>query len=389
MKKLLSLLCIFVIGIQVNAQSLQDMSFGTEATFEIMTWNIEWFPKNGQSTLDSVEKIIEALEVDVLAIQEVDDTIMFKQMVDNLEGYEAYFESGWFAGLAYIYKKGSVQINDIYEIYTTEPYWSAFPRSPMLMDLTFNGVNFVVINNHFKCCGDEILDLDNSDDEEYRRYQASQYLKEYIDTYLPNDKVIVTGDLNDLLTDEPANNVFQNFIDDNENYLFTDMNIASGANSDWSYPSWPSHLDHILITNELFEEFEHENSTIETLKIDEFLSGGFSSYDSNISDHRPVGLRIHVADNGISLNELDSSGNNLNIYPNPGKEILNFSFETAHTNGCIKIISILGEEIKKINVQTGDYSLQCNTENLLPGFYFAEFTLGSTIISDRKVIISK
>ena len=54
-------------------------------------------------------------------------------------------------------------------------------------------------------------------------------------------------------------------LDDFENYLFTDMDIAQGNSNGWSYPSWPSHLDHILITNELFDN----NPYVEVIRIDE------------------------------------------------------------------------------------------------------------------------
>ena len=102
--------------------------------------------------------------------------------------------------------------------------------------------------------------------------------------------MIVLGDLNDILTDAMANNVFQMIINDNENYLFADMEIAEGSSVDWSYPTWPSHIDHILITNELFDELE--NANIQTIKIDEYLDGGWYEYDQNISDHRPVALKL-------------------------------------------------------------------------------------------------
>ena len=273
-------------------QDFENLDFGTESTFEIMTWNIEWFPKNDQITVDYVTQIIEALDIDLLAIQEVDDTNFFDQMLNGLPGYEGYYESSWFAGLAYIYKTDVIEINELYEIYTTSPYWSPFPRSPMVMDMNFRGENLIVINNHFKCCGDGYLDLDDSGDEETRRYLASNLLKEYIDTNFANDNVIVLGDLNDILTDNPIHNVFQNFINDAENYLFADMEIAEGNSSDWSYPTWPSHIDHILITNELFDEFENNNSEVQTIKIDEHLDGGWYEYDQNVSDHRPVALKL-------------------------------------------------------------------------------------------------
>ena len=281
----------------LNAQDLDDLNFGTDETFEVMTWNIEWFPKNDQITVDYVTQIIQALDIDLLAIQEVDDIDMFDQMLNGLPEYTGYLESAWFAGLAYIYKTDVIEINDIYEIYTTSPYWSAFPRSPMVMDLNFMGENLFLINNHFKCCGDGIMNLDDLGDEETRRYTASNLLKEYIDTNLPNENVIVLGDLNDILTDALINNVFQMIINDTENYLFTDMEIAEGSSADWSYPTWPSHLDHILITNELFDELD--NSDIQTIKIDEYLDGGWNEYDQNISDHRPVALKL---DFGTSIN---------------------------------------------------------------------------------------
>ena len=283
---------LFLFSVNLSAQDFDELEFGTDSTFEILTWNIEWFPKNGQITVDYVTQIIQALEIDVLAIQEVDDTDMFDQMLQNLTDYEGYYESAWFAGLAYIYKTDVVEINEIYEIYTTSPYWSPFPRSPMVMDMTYLGENILIINNHFKCCGDGYLDLDDPDDEETRRYLASNLLKEYIDTHFLNNNVIVLGDLNDILTDDTENNVFQMILNDSENYLFADMEIATGNSSEWSYPWLPSHIDHILITNELFNAFGNESSTVQTIKIEEFMDGGFDEYYENISDHRPVALKL-------------------------------------------------------------------------------------------------
>ena len=283
---------IFLFTTIIPAQDFGELEFGTDSTFEIMTWNIERFPKNGQTTVDYVTEIIQALEIDILAIQEVDDTVFFDQMLENLIDYEGYYESLWFAGLAYIYKTNVIAINDIYEIYTTPEYWSPFPRSPLVMDMTYMGENIIIINNHFKCCGDGYLDLDDPDDEETRRYIASNLLKEYIDTNFPNNNVIVLGDLNDILTDDSENNVFQMIINDTENYLFADMEIAEGSSSEWSYPWWPSHIDHILITNELFDEFENNSSEVQTIKIDEYMDGGFDEYYENISDHRPVAMKL-------------------------------------------------------------------------------------------------
>ena len=272
------------------SQDLEDLSFGDDVSLDIATWNIEWFPKNDQTTVDYVSDIITLLDLDILAIQEVDDTVMFDQMLDDLPLYSGYYESSWFAGLAYIYNTESIEINDIYEIYTTSSYWNAFPRSPMVMDINFMGENYFIINNHFKCCGDGILDPDDTSDEENRRYTAINLLKEYIDVNLPESNVIVLGDLNDDIAEAPPHNVFQHILNDSTNYTFADLDIAMGNSSEWSFPNWPSHLDHILITDELFNGFN--GLEVQTIKIDEYLDGGWSEYDQNISDHRPVAIKI-------------------------------------------------------------------------------------------------
>ena len=275
----------------ILAQDLQDLSFGDENSLDIATWNIEWFPKNNQVTVDYVIEIINLLEFDILGIQELDDTTMFNDMLDSLPFYSGYYESSWFAGLAYIYKTDLVEINDIFEIYTNSPFWNAFPRSPMVMDLNFAGENYTIINNHFKCCGDGILDLNDEFDEENRRYTAMNLLKTYIDENLPNKKVIVLGDLNDDISEPHQHNVFQDVLNDSDNYQFGDLIIAQGNSSDWSFPNWPSHLDHILITNELFNELD--SIEVKTIKIDDYVSGGWTEYDQNISDHRPVAMKIY------------------------------------------------------------------------------------------------
>ena len=102
-------------------------------------------------------------------LQEIEDTTLLKSLVSNIPGYECHFESSYYGGLAYVYNTNTIQINDKYEIYTSQPYWNAFPRSPQILNLTFNGENIFIINNHLKCCGDENLNITDPQDEENRR----------------------------------------------------------------------------------------------------------------------------------------------------------------------------------------------------------------------------
>ena len=104
---------------------------------------------------------------------------------------------------------------------------------------------------------------------------------------------IILGDLNDVITDSQNNNVFLDFIE-SEYFQFADYDIAVGSSSNWSYPSWPSHIDHIIISDELYSAVDF--SEVQTFKIDEYLNGGWSFYDQYISDHRPVFMKIYFSE---------------------------------------------------------------------------------------------
>lgn len=369
-----------------SAQSIEDLSFGTDSTFEVMTWNIEWLPKNGQTTIDYLVEIIEALDVDLLAIQEVDNIDVFEQMIESLDAYDGYLESSYFAGLAYIYKPGTIQINDIYEIYTTSPYWSPFPRSPMVMDIDFMNERFIIINNHFKCCGNGILNSSNPDDEETRRYTASNLLKDYIDINFPNEKTIVLGDLNDILSDDTENNVFQMFLDDSENYLFADYEIAHGNESNWSYPSWPSHIDHILITNELFDLFESWGSVIQTIKIDEYLTGGWSEYDQNVSDHRPVALKLSM-DSSVGVADFAAASMHFTNYPNPFNSETTFSFVIPDEPAVLEIVNVQGQMVYSEKLPPGKTTIKWDANGLPEGIYFARLRGNKGDLATLKLMI--
>jgi len=98
MNKSLLLNILLFFGVVSYGQNLDIPPFGTDSTFEMMTWNIEWFPKNGQTTVDYVSEIIQDLNVDLIAMQELDDTLAFEQMMIDLDQYEGYYKSSWFAG---------------------------------------------------------------------------------------------------------------------------------------------------------------------------------------------------------------------------------------------------------------------------------------------------
>lgn len=383
-----SLLILLVSFSSIKAQNFQDISFGKDSTLDIVTWNIERFPKNGTTTINNVKDIILNLNADIIAIQEVRNIDSFNKMFNGLTDYDGYLESEYFQGLAYIYKKDVVKINSISEIYTTSEYWSYFPRNPMVMDFNYKGQRFIIINNHLKCCGDGTLDLHNSKDQETRRLLAIKLLKDYIDENYPNENVILLGDLNDILTDNDENNVFIDFIEDANNYLFVDMDIAKGNSTNWSFPTWPSHLDHILISNELFDEFENQNSSVEVIKLEEYFPSGWSQYDTNVTDHRPVGLKL-VVEKSLSVTDVATSKVHFKNYPNPFKTSTTFSVKNTLEADTIEIYNTRGQRIKSIKINPNKTEIFLNASQLSTGVYFSKLIANKRTLATTKLVVIK
>ena len=289
-----ALIGLLFVARTAQGQTLDDLEFGLPNTLDIATWNIEWFPKNGNATIERVQAIIQNLDIDLWAIQEIDDTTAFKGMIDAIDGYEYVLMDGWFGGLVYVYNTDAIEVLNAYEIYTSSTFWNPFPRSPLALHFAFEGESFYAINNHFKCCGNGTINWSDAYDEETRRHEACVLLNEYIQEGLSEERVIVLGDLNDLIQEPASNNVFAPFLDLPNEYAFADMAIAEGPSSGWSFPGWPSHLDHLLLSNEVFDDFASPSTVVECLDIASFMPGGWSEFDTNVSDHRPVVLQMQV-----------------------------------------------------------------------------------------------
>ncbi len=282
-----------VVSQKLSALSLENLYFGTDNSLEVITWNVQNFPRNNDITISSIARAIQALDIDIIALQEIESSTGFSALIDSLDHYQGFRASSAYASmnLAFLYNPNSVTIDSIYEILENE--WRPLPRSPLVIEGYWKDNPVIVINNHYKCCGDGVIEHGNTGDEEYRRFRASELLENYIQSHFNDQNVIVVGDLNDDITDHQNNNVFQPFINQSDAYLFADMNIASGSSASWSYPTWPSHIDHILISNELFDEFNDARSAIQTIIVDNYMSGGWNEYAVKISDHRPVAIKLY------------------------------------------------------------------------------------------------
>ena len=270
------------------------LTIGEEQTLEIMTWNIQNFPKS-EFTINYVSEIILAIDADIIGMQEIESDSAFVVLLNNLQvqdpenkwnGFRANTNE-WEMNLAYLYKSSVINVDSIYQIYPDdEKYHQPFPRKPLMLEFSYLNKKLFVINNHLKAMpGEKNI---------ARRKEACKLLDEYIDEFLSQENVILMGDLNDQLTDAAKENSFNVFLDDKQNYYFADWLIAADSTANWSYPYWKyrGHIDHILISNELYDEFENASSFAKVVTIDKFMEGGEDSRYKYITDHRPVVIRL-------------------------------------------------------------------------------------------------
>lgn len=266
---------------------------GTDTTLEVMTWNIENFPK-ATTTVGWVRDIVQGLQPDIVAVEEIANGGSFNALMAQLPGWAGvHANSDQFQNLGFIYQVGSaLEVTSAYEIYGSRDYSREFPRAPYVLEATWRGVPIVVIANHLKASGNGVLDPSDPYDEETRRRDACVLLADYVQTQLAGQRVFIVGDMNDELTDNPPNNVFQNFLDDPTEWRFADMTIAQGPSSGWSYPGWPSHLDHILVTSAVFPDLDKSSAYTAVVSVPSVMPGGWSRYNNEVSDHLPVVVRL-------------------------------------------------------------------------------------------------
>ena len=379
-----------------SAESLQKLKWGTDSTFEVITWNIERFPKNGQTTIDSVGKIISALNLDLWALQEINDSNKLKQAIAKLPNYKAVFGTASFRGLAYVYNTKTMDSVEVFNIFSQRQYSSPLPRSPLIIKFKYKDSTIRVINNHYKCCGNGIWDKSNLNDEESRRYKGHRLIMDYVDSLWKDERVILVGDLNDILTDGRSNNIFQKELDDTSNYCFVDLSVAKDASKNWSYPTWPSHLDHILINRALIKQFKQPTTEVSCIQVDQNLPNKWSDYDRMISDHRPVGFKFEFLMNQTpkdttikdTTNSISKEGKVLNysIYPNPTKSLLNIKIQGKQGVTKVEIRDVLGKIIVQKNTSENTTDIEWNFDLPFSGTYFVQFWENTNLLKTEKVI---
>ncbi len=276
---------------------------GSPHTLELATWNIRNFPTE-PSSVERVAILLAAMQLDLVAVQEVGDVDAWQAMVDGLNAMsphvhdtllspDEYFD-GSYQKTGFLWRTDMIELVDATSLFPEDTY--AFPRPPLQarFEVAHPGgwtLDFAAIVVHLKASGGAV--------NEQRRGAAVIRLVEHIDTLAGYDttpdtpdivepEVVLMGDFNDLLDDPVEQNVFVPLIDDPYHYLALTRPLVDQG--DYTMLPWNSFIDHLFITSDLQYEYAGGRTVVVGLDRTVELYGIDLGYDyvEDVSDHLPV-----------------------------------------------------------------------------------------------------
>jgi len=124
----------------------------------------------------------------------------------------------------------------------------------------------------------------------------------------------------------------------------------------------------------------------------ESYRAGVRAYcDANISSHRSIWSPfVFWTQPGTAIKLGGGSAiNNLDIYPNPSRDIFNISFTSEDKQNLrVRILNVIGEELINENLEQfiGEYTKQINLSDNAKGIYFLEIETNEGIINKKLIL---
>jgi endonuclease/exonuclease/phosphatase family metal-dependent hydrolase len=295
----------------------QNDPVSPDGILETVTWNIEWYgsesngPSNEMLQTKNIVEVVDSLDADLYAFQEVSDQDALNNILQYMEGYRGFTASHVPRNqdMAFVYNTNTIdsleagEINDVRQEYQNDwSYYWASGRTPLFFRFNYTYQNttqeFYAVVIHGKA-------NTGSNSEEYaeayqRRQKAAEGLYYYLQDNKPDANIILLGDYNDdvdqsiYYADENGEDVYQEtpydeFVEDIQNFEII-TKVLSEAGETASVPEeYTDLIDHITISDELFDEHV-QNSTL----IHEPRSY-IENYGTTTSDHLPVWAKFEIS----------------------------------------------------------------------------------------------
>lgn len=305
---------------------------GTDSTLEVVTWNIEWFGNagNGPSDLnlqkERAKAIIQQLNADVYAFQEIANESLMQTLANELTDYELVIQlnavsrppnvPGESQKVAFLYKKSTVSVvetrtllADIHPLYNggdasklvgypdsdpTRFYASGRLPFMMIADVTIQGTTerFHFVNIHARA---------NSSNDPQGRYAMRKYdvekLKELLDANYAQANIVLAGDYNDDVDETVANisstvSSYEQYANDNaptpgDDQFYKILTKPLSLQGFRSFVFSDNMIDHISVSDELIDNYV---ANTETVHYEVYTA----AYANTVSDHLPVSVVLKL-----------------------------------------------------------------------------------------------
>ncbi|RKS90349.1 putative secreted protein (Por secretion system target) [Flavobacterium limicola] len=424
-----------VVGTGLNQEigSLTGSSLPKTETFDIATYNLEFFgsnvigstgtefgPTDDALQIENVAKVINTLNADVYAVQEISDDaaldVLIQKISINGKTFDKVISPVWSYSfnaptpdfpaqkLVVLYntktttvKKSRVMFSKLFDDIraekTTLPNYPggnsasfySSGRLPQMVEIETNigGVkkDIKIINIHARAnSGTDIARYN------MRKYDA-ELLKDSLDVHYPDANLIILGDYNDdvdesVIAGNPSS--YQKMVEDVSRYNPLTLEISKvGA---FSYLSSGGFLDHIIISNELTTDYVANSTTVYDARLD------VPNYVNTTSDHGPVIARFELkADSTLSTNDLTAT-NGLSVvaYPNPASESFSVVINSENKEDLkLNIYDILGRSMGapiKLKSVSNSNATHIDIAKLPVGIYIYTLSNGNKVVFKDKIV---
>ncbi len=332
-----------------------EINISKEYTFDLATWNLEWFgspgngPFNDSLQLANASKVLKDIDADVFILEEITDMGYFNQLVSSLNGFRGECSSAVSGGgepdlaqrVCFIYNENTVSKVELRPLLGKTPPISGYPdsferfwasgRLPALFvcDVSIDGVSrrLHIVGIHARANRNDPAEKDLV----YQmRKKDIEVLKDSLDSHFSLASLIIAGDYNDDVDETVVSgfteSTFSSFTADSKNYQVLTADLS--AKGQKSYIGYDNVIDHVTISNELFSDVIQEATALQLpfVNIDE--------YPDNTSDHLPVLTRFQLTSvlTANEFTELDS----VVVYPNPTRGDLSINMP-----GDVELIAYL------------------------------------------------
>ncbi|WP_440999382.1 endonuclease/exonuclease/phosphatase family protein [Fodinibius sp. SL11] len=297
-------------GEEQQEQIEQNDSVPTDGVLETVTWNLEWYgsgfsgPTNQELQTQNIVKVIDSLDADLFAFQEVANQGALDNIVQFMDGYSGFTASHVprDQDMAFVYNTNAIDsleagpINDVRPEYQNDwSYYWASGRTPLFFRFNYTYENttreFYAVVIHGKA------NTSNYAESYERRQKAAEGLYYYLKDNKSDANIILMGDYNDdvdqsiYYVEENNDRVYQEtpydkFVKDIDNFeVITKVLSDAGESASINYEDI---IDHITISDELFDEHVQNSTAIHDPR------SYIEDYGNTTSDHLPVWAKFDI-----------------------------------------------------------------------------------------------